>query len=170
MWYYIRYYWKFYLSGINEIYDFFISIFFICPVMIWPIFSNFKKIFSFQFQKWKFSIFSFQISVLYIFFISLWWYGQIYSNFKIDFFSKFSISLWWYGQKNFEVQKQKISIQVSKIFFFISNFPCGRNNFFLYPRLPNLLKDCNNHLFTLTKNCYYYISPPGAMIHRKRTQ
>jgi hypothetical protein len=117
-----------------------------------------------------FNFFHFKFLWHIFFFISLWWYGQIYSNFKIDFFSKFSISLWWYGQKNFEVQKQKISIQVSKIFFFISNFPCGRNNFFLYPRLPNLLKDCNNHLFTLTKNCYYYISPPGAMIHRKRTQ
>jgi hypothetical protein len=57
----------------------------------------------------------------------------------------------------FKIQKQKNSIQISKIFFskfFISNFPYDINEFFLSPRLPNLVKDYKNYLFTLIKNSH----------------
>jgi hypothetical protein len=50
------YYWKFYLSGINEIYDFFISIVFSFPFGdMANFFKKFKQRFSFQISKIKIS-------------------------------------------------------------------------------------------------------------------
>jgi hypothetical protein len=65
--------------------------------------------------------------------------GSFFSNLKIDFFN-FSISMWWYGQFFFKFHKQ-----------FFPNFPCGINEFFQNPRLPNLFKICKNYLFTAKK-------------------
>jgi hypothetical protein len=103
---------------------------------------------NFKFQKWKFSIFSFQIFV---------------TNFKIFFFQIFSI---YYGEFfGFKIQKQKINSNFKKDF---SNFPYDINEFFLSSRLLNLVKDCKNYLFALTKIVLYCIPPLGDMINHKR--
>jgi hypothetical protein len=145
-------------------------------------------------------MFSFQIFVAYFnFFISLWWYDQIYSNlnsnFKIDFFNffhfqmfsfqifvayfNFFISLWWYDQfysnfnSNFKIDFFQFPsggmaklFQNSKIKIFNSNFKNEKFSFFSFqkflealaifsrPMLPNLLKDCKNYLFTISKNSH----------------
>jgi hypothetical protein len=102
-------------------------------------FSNFKRKISFQISKMKVSIFSFQISKTQIFkffhlkfswhiskfFISLWWYGQFFSNFnsnfKIEFFVQFShfpLVVWTKFSKfknkkfQFKFQKQHFSFQI----------------------------------------------------------
>jgi transposase-like protein len=44
-------------------------------------------------------------------------------------------------------KNKKIQFKFQKCFFHF-------NDFFHGPRLPNLLKDCKNYLFTLIKNSY----------------
>jgi hypothetical protein len=117
------------------------------------IFSNFKRKFHFEFQKWKFSNFFisnfrgtsdmakfFQISIQ----ISKLIFFQIFpfpSSGMAKLFSRFK-------NKNFQFKFQK------QFFFqnFQFKFSLWYKQFFLGPRLPNLLKDCKNYLFTLTKN------------------
>jgi hypothetical protein len=77
-------------------------------------------------------IFSFFISNfhgIFQFFISLWWYGQILSNFKFDFFQFFPFPS--NGIANFfqfKFQKQ-----------FFSNFPYGINEFFPQPEVAKFI-------------------------------
>jgi hypothetical protein len=69
----------------------------------------------------------------------------------------------------FKIRKQKFQFKFQKWFFskfFILIFSCGINEFFLDPRLPNLLKDCKNYLFTLTKNSHILHTTIGGG-HRK---
>jgi hypothetical protein len=61
--------------------------------------------------------------------------------------------------KFFKIQKQK-KIQFKFQNKMFSNFPCGTNVFFLGVRLPNLLKDFKNYLFTLNKKIAIYCIPP----------
>jgi hypothetical protein len=56
-----------------------------------------------------------------------------------------------------KIKKQKLLVQISKT---NSNFPCGINDFFLSPRLPNLSKGCKNYIFTLTKNSHILHTTP----------
>jgi hypothetical protein len=143
--------------------------------------SNFKRKFSFQISKMK--IFNFFILKMKIFknfhgifqkfpFI-FWWYGQNFSNFKINFlfsFSHFPLVVWPNFSKlrnkkfQFKIQKQNFSFQIF----------CGINDFFLGPRLPNLLKGCQiiKRLQKLPIYPYqkgiYCISALGGMVHHKR--
>jgi hypothetical protein len=89
----------FYLSGINEIYDFFISNFSHFPLVMGPIFfQTSNQNFHFKFSKWKFSIF-------------------FISNFRGAFqFFQFSLVVW--------LDFFQISIQISKLIFVKSfHFP-----------------------------------------------
>jgi hypothetical protein len=65
--------------------------------------------------------------------------------------------------KIFKFQKQKFSIQISKtkkINFLFQIFLVASKIFFSALKLPNLLKDCKNYLFTLTKNSHIlHITP-----------
>jgi hypothetical protein len=84
---------SFFLGGINEIYDFFIS-------LCW-----YGQLF-FQFSKTFFQFFHFNFSWRYKrnisnFSILIWWYGQFFSNFKNKIFL-------------FKFRKQKFSFQISK--------------------------------------------------------
>jgi hypothetical protein len=142
-------------------------------------FSNFK------FQNWKFAkkIFNFSKMNIFIFFhfkfswhisvffISLVWpnFSNFNSNFKIDFFQFFPFPFGGMAKSFSKFKKNQLKLQ-NWIFSncFISNFPCGINNFFLSPRLPNLLKDCQNYLLPLQKIIIYYIPPPSGMVHCKR--
>jgi hypothetical protein len=143
-----------FIGGINEIYDFFHF-----PLVIWSKqnqisnknfhfkiqkwkfskknnfkIQNWKFSKKIKFQKWKFSIFR---GIFQFFFISPWWYGQIFSNFKIYFYI-FSISLWWHGQNFFKIQNKIFQFKFRKRFF--SNFPCGTNNFFSRPEFAKFIK------------------------------
>jgi hypothetical protein len=84
-------------------------------------------------------------------FISLLWYGQIFSNFIIEFFNFFHFPLvvWPIFFQNSKTKNFKSNFK-NEIFsiFSISNFPWGSL------RLPNLLKNYRNYLFTLKKNSY----------------
>jgi hypothetical protein len=115
-------------------------------------------------------MFSFQISKMKFFkiFISRQNFSNFNSYLRIEFFVQFShfpLLVWPKFSKfktkifnsNFKNKKKSI--------FFISNFPCDINNFFLSLKLPNLLKDCKNYLFTLTKNSYILHT---TLVHRKR--
>jgi hypothetical protein len=111
----------------------------------------------FQIYKMKISIFPFQIFVTYF-----------NPNLKSIFFQFFHF-LWPIFFKNL---KQKIfnSNYKNNFFskFFISNFPYDVNDFFLSPRLSNLVKDYKNYLLPLPKIVIYCIPPLGDMVHRKR--
>jgi hypothetical protein len=117
------------------------------------------KVFQFFISKMK--IFK---SLIQIFVAYLVWpiFFKFHFKFQNHFFSIFSISLSWYL---FQISK---AIFFSK--FFISNFPYDINEFFLSPRLPNLLKDCKKNTYlTLQKTVIYCIPPPSGMVHRKKT-
>jgi hypothetical protein len=120
-------------------------------------FSNFKRKISFQISKMKVSIFSFQISKTQIFknfsfqiFVAYFkifhfplvvW--PIFFKFQFKFQNRIFCSIFPFPSggmdKIFKIQKQKISIQISKTTFFISNFPCGLN-FFSRPEVAKFIK------------------------------
>jgi hypothetical protein len=131
------------------------QLFFHFHLVIWPkFFKEIKQKFSFQISKMKNSKFkkrkkfnfSFQIFVTYFKMF------KFQSKFQNHFFSFFSI---FYGHFFSKFENKNFNSNFKNDFFpkfFISNFPYGLNNFFLSPRLPNLLKYCKNYLFILTKN------------------
>jgi hypothetical protein len=83
-----------------------------------------------------------------------------FSNFKIEYFHFFSISLSGGMAKFFQYSKTKyFNSNFKNEIVFIPNFPYGINDFFLTPRLPNLLKNWKITI-TLTKN-----SPRTAYHH-----
>jgi hypothetical protein len=130
------------------------QLFFHFHLVIWPNFlKNLNRNFHFKFQKWK--IPNLKIEKNQFFHFEFSWHISKFSNFnpnfKIVFFSFFHF-LWPFFFKN---QKQKFQFKFQNWFFskiFISNFPYDINKFFLSPKLPNLLKECKNYIFTLTKN------------------
>jgi hypothetical protein len=130
---------------------------------------KFKQNFSFQnsemknskFKKIKNFSFSFQIFVTY-FKIS-----NFNPNFKIDFFNFFHF-LWpifsKFKNKNFNSNFKNDFFQNFSFLIFLMTW----RKIFLSSRLPNLLKDCKNYLFTLKKIVLYSIPPLDDMVHRKR--
>jgi hypothetical protein len=151
---------SFYLGGINEICDVFISKNFHFPLVIWQFFSsNFKLKFSFQISKNEnFQFFASKFCGIFQFFhLPLVVRPKFSNSIQNCFFSIFSISLWWDGQIFFKIRKQNFQFKFQKRFFknlSIPKFSCGINDFFLGPRSPNLLKDCKNYLFTLKKSLH----------------
>jgi hypothetical protein len=75
-------------------------------------------------------------------------------------FSKFK-------NKNFQFKFQE---QKNSNFLISKNFPCGINDLFLGPRLPNLLKIAKITCLSLPKIAIYYIPLLGGMVYRKRAQ
>jgi hypothetical protein len=75
--------------------------------------------------------------------------------------------------KFFKIEKQKFQFKIQKQNFSFQIF-CGINDFFLGPRLPNLLKGCQiiKRLQKLPIYPYqkgiYCISALGGMVHHKR--
>jgi hypothetical protein len=118
----IGYYWKFYLDGISEIYDFFISIVFSFPFGdIVNFLKNLIWNFHFKFKKWKFS--NLKNKNFHFFHFNFSWpisksFFQFFP-FPMDIFSKF--------------KNKKFQFKFQKYFFpkcFISNFPYNINEFY----------------------------------------
>jgi hypothetical protein len=123
--------------------------------------------FDFKFQKWKFSIFSFQISKMKISIFSFEIFVAYFNIFHFPlmvvwphffkFQNRFLFQICSFpsgGIAKFSFSKfknKKIQFEFQNRIFFISNFPYGIYDFFLSQRLANLLKDCNNYLFTFKK-------------------
>jgi hypothetical protein len=154
--------------------------FFHFPLVIWSTFLkknqteifilNFKNesfhFLSFQISKNKnFHIFSFQIfSAYFKIFHFPWWYGQKFSNFKIDFFVQFFPFPSGGMAQCFKIQKQKKSIQISKNnffqFVFHFKFSLWHKYFFLDLRLTNLSKTVKIIYLLFIKKTIYCIGAP----------
>jgi hypothetical protein len=124
-------------------------------------------IFISNFKNENFQIFPFQISFQFLWHISIFSFHSggtaiFFSNFKNNIFLQ--NFLFQNSKKNqFKIQNQFFF----KIFHF--KFSLWHKRFFLCPRLPNLLKDCKNYLFTLFQNSHILntIISFGGMVHRK---
>jgi hypothetical protein len=85
------------------------------------------------------------------------------------FFQISSISLWQYDHFFSKFKNKKFKFKNENVQFVFKFFLWHKRIFFLDPRLLNLLKDCKNYLFTLTKKIVIYcIPPPAGRVHRKR--
>jgi hypothetical protein len=108
--------------------------------------SNFKNE-NFQFFhsefSWHISIFSFPSGGM-----------AIFSNFKINFFSIFSFPYGGMAKQNSKFKNTNFLFKIQKRFFFISNFPCGINNFFSAQGCQIYFKNYKNYIFTLIKNSH----------------
>jgi hypothetical protein len=66
----------------------------------------------------------------------------------------------WPNFSKFKNQNFNSNFRNKKNKFFSFQIFLWHKRFFLGPRLPNLLKDCENYRFTLTKNSYILHTAP----------